>query len=162
MSQDHAYALPAGYMLEEYRIERMLGSGGFGITYLAHDTHLGKRVAVKEYLPNDFAVRDAERTVRPKSFTDAGSYQWGLERFWRRRRCWRGLTMRILTGSIVAFRRMVRRIWCWNTYRVRPCPSDWGTRKCCRLRKPGGCLRNCCRDWKWCIDRVTCIETSSL
>ena len=32
MSQDHAYALPAGYMLEEYRIERMLGSGGFGIT----------------------------------------------------------------------------------------------------------------------------------
>ena len=27
MSQDHAYALPADYMLEEYRIERMLGSG---------------------------------------------------------------------------------------------------------------------------------------
>ena len=58
--QDHAYALPAGYMLEEYRIEGMLGSGGFGITYLAHDTHLNKRVAVKEYLPNDFAVRYAE------------------------------------------------------------------------------------------------------
>ena len=81
MSQDHAYALPAGYMLEESRIERMLGSGGFGMTYLAHDTHLDKRVAVKEYLPNDFAVRDAERTVRPKSSGDAGSYQWGLARF---------------------------------------------------------------------------------
>lgn len=81
MSQDHAYALPVGYMLEEYRIERVLGSGGFGMTYLAHDTHLDKRVAVKEYLPNDFAVRDAERTVRPKSSGDAGSYQWGLARF---------------------------------------------------------------------------------
>ena len=81
MSQDHAYALPLGYMLEEYRIERMLGSGGFGITYLAHDTHLDKRVAVKEYLPNDFAMRDAERTVRPKSAAEAGNYRWGLERF---------------------------------------------------------------------------------
>ena len=79
--QDHAYALPAGYMLEEYRIERMLGSGGFGITYLAHDTHLNKRVAVKEYLPNDFAVRYAERMVGPKSSAEAGNYQWGLERF---------------------------------------------------------------------------------
>ena len=81
MSQDHAYALPLGYMLEEYRIEGMLGSGGFGITYLAHDTHLNKRVAVKEYLPNDFAVRYAERTVGPKSSAEAGNYQWGLERF---------------------------------------------------------------------------------
>ena len=81
MSQDHAYALPVGYMLEEYRIERMLGSGGFGITYLAHDTHLDKRVAVKEYLPNDFAVRYDTGMVRPKSSGDAGNYQWGLERF---------------------------------------------------------------------------------
>ena len=71
MSQDHAYALPAGYMLEEYRIEGMLGSGGFGITYLAHDTHLNKRVAVKEYLPNEFAMRDAEATVGPKSSAEA-------------------------------------------------------------------------------------------
>ena len=59
----------------------MLGSEGFGITYLAHDTHLDKRVAVKEYLPNDFAVRDAERTVGPKSSAEAGNYQWGLKRF---------------------------------------------------------------------------------
>ena len=59
----------------------MLGSEGLGITYLAHDTHLDKRVAVKEYLPNDFAVRDAERTVGPKSSAEAGNYQWGLERF---------------------------------------------------------------------------------
>ena len=79
--QDHAYALPAGYMLEEYRIEGVLGSGGFGMTYLAHDTHLNKRVAVKEYLPNDFAMRYAERTVGPKSSADAGNYQWGLKRF---------------------------------------------------------------------------------
>ena len=32
-NQDHAYALPSGFMLEEYQIERVLGVGGFGITY---------------------------------------------------------------------------------------------------------------------------------
>ena len=79
--QDHAYALPVGYRLEEYRIERVLGSGGFGITYLARDTHLDKAVAIKEYLPNEFAVRHADGTVGPKSSADAGNYRWGLERF---------------------------------------------------------------------------------
>ena len=62
MSQDHAYVLPAGYMLEEYRIERMLGSGGFGITYLAHDTQqalLGERpVPGPEPGPNPPPVPD--------------------------------------------------------------------------------------------------------
>ena len=54
---------------------------GFGITYLAHDTHLDRRVAVKEYLPNEFAVRDAGWTVGPKSSAEAGNYRWGLARF---------------------------------------------------------------------------------
>ena len=42
-----AFALRVGYALNEYRIERVLGGGGFGITYLAHDTHLDCRVAIK-------------------------------------------------------------------------------------------------------------------
>ena len=46
-----ALALRVGYALNEYRIERVLGGGGFGITYLAHDTHLDCRVAIKEYAP---------------------------------------------------------------------------------------------------------------
>jgi serine/threonine protein kinase len=41
-------ALPVGYQLGEYTIKSVLGQGGFGITYLAQDTHLGSLVAIKE------------------------------------------------------------------------------------------------------------------
>ncbi|MGR3914912.1 MAG: ankyrin repeat domain-containing protein [Gammaproteobacteria bacterium] len=78
---DHVYALPPGYMLAEYRIDRVLGSGGFGITYYAWDTHLDKPVAVKEYLPNESGLRAATGRVQPKSSAAAADFQWGLDRF---------------------------------------------------------------------------------
>ena len=81
MSDDHLGALPRGFRLHEYRIERVLGHGGFGITYLAWDTHLDKPVAIKEYIPSDFAVRSAGVSVRPKSDGARQNYAWGLERF---------------------------------------------------------------------------------
>ena len=78
---DHLQALPAGHRLNEYRIERVIGSGGFGITYRAWDIQLDKVVAIKEYFPNDFAVRSDATSVRPKSTADHDDYQWGLARF---------------------------------------------------------------------------------
>ncbi len=42
----------------KYRILRVLGQGGFGITYLAEHSILGKKVAVKEFFPKDFCDRD--------------------------------------------------------------------------------------------------------
>ncbi|MBU2569310.1 MAG: protein kinase, partial [Gammaproteobacteria bacterium] len=78
---DHKNALPLGFQLHEYRIDAVLGAGGFGITYLAQDLHLNKPVVIKEYLPTDLAVREASVTVAPKSTRDQDAYQWGLERF---------------------------------------------------------------------------------
>ena len=81
MTQTHRQALPKGYMLHEYQLDRVLGSGGFGLTYLAWDTGLDKPVAIKEYLPNDLAVRETDHSVMPKSDSDEDNFQWGLERF---------------------------------------------------------------------------------
>ena len=77
---EHVHALPSGYRFEEYEIVRVLGSGGFGITYLAYDDNLDKAVAIKEYLPSDLAIRQAS-TVLPKSSSDENDFEWGLERF---------------------------------------------------------------------------------
>ena len=76
----HQNALPIGSMLMEYRLESVLGAGGFGITYLAFDTNLEKRVAIKEYLPSSVAVRNGT-TVLPTSAGQEHDYRWGLERF---------------------------------------------------------------------------------
>ena len=78
---DYLHALPSGYRIEEYELVRVLGSGGFGITYLGYDHHLDKAVAIKEYLPNDLAVRTDNQSVLPKSTQDKADYEWGLERF---------------------------------------------------------------------------------
>ena len=77
----HITALPEKTRIEEYEIRQVLGQGGFGITYLAEDIHLGKRVAVKEYLPRDFATRGVGSTVTPISSAEAADYRWGLDRF---------------------------------------------------------------------------------
>lgn len=77
----HRLALPAGFMLEEYRIESVLGQGGFGITYLAHDTRLDAQVAIKEMLPKDFATRVAGVAVAPLDTGQERGFAWAKARF---------------------------------------------------------------------------------
>jgi len=75
------HALNPGTLLSEYRIIKLLGEGGFGLTYLALDTHLDKNVAIKEYMPSDFAVRQEGNTISPKSAGSQNDYDWGLKAF---------------------------------------------------------------------------------
>lgn len=74
-------ALPAGYAVQEYRIERLLGVGGFGLTYLATDANLNLNVALKEYLPGDIAQRAGDQSIIPSSPDTAEDFNWGKRRF---------------------------------------------------------------------------------
>jgi serine/threonine protein kinase len=74
-------ALPPGSELQSYIIDRVLGSGAFGITYLVKHRHLDSWHVIKEYLP-DCGVRENNRsTVRPKSWGDKDLFDWGLKCF---------------------------------------------------------------------------------
>lgn len=73
---DVALPLSPGVTVGGYQIEKVLGQGGFGITYLAsHETKSGK-FAVKEYFPSGAAQRNGATTVAPlsakKRFFDVG------------------------------------------------------------------------------------------
>ena len=75
-------ALPSGTELAgDYRIDRVLGAGGFGVTYLAEEMALSRQVTIKEYFPSDFAARTKEADACPRSQGCEGDYKWGLERF---------------------------------------------------------------------------------
>ena len=79
MSED--YALISGTQLGHYRITKILGRGGFGITYQAWDDHLNRLVAIKEYFLHGQAVRgDDGMTITVKE-SDQVAYRKGLERF---------------------------------------------------------------------------------
>ncbi len=76
-----AQSLPYGYTLQQYRIERLLGVGGFGLTYLARDENLNLQVALKEYLPGEIALRAADQSITPTSKDTEETFGWGKRRF---------------------------------------------------------------------------------
>ena len=73
--------LPSGYVINEYRVDSVLGAGGFGITYLATDLNLKLQVALKEYLPVDVAARQPDHSISVRTTADSESFAWGLQRF---------------------------------------------------------------------------------
>jgi hypothetical protein len=81
---DSRLGLPKNTVLDgSYRIERLIGSGGFGITYRAEDINLKTTVALKEYYPAEFGQRSQNLSVRPKSERHKATFDWGRTSFLR-------------------------------------------------------------------------------
>ena len=79
---DSRFALPVDTVLSgSYRILRVVGSGGFGITYEAEDKALGAVVGIKEYYPVACADRDNTMRVRPSSEHSRRAFDWGRANF---------------------------------------------------------------------------------
>ncbi len=78
MNEKYPLALPEGTVLAgQYIVEKVLGQGGFGITYEAKDHKTGRRVAVKEFFPDAMATRTDQTTVMPFSGEKGENYVYG-------------------------------------------------------------------------------------
>ena len=79
--QQHRLALPQGTRIRDFEFRRVLGHGGFGMTYLGWNVALDIPVAIKEYLPSGLATREQDLSVVPQTPRATSDFQWGLERF---------------------------------------------------------------------------------
>lgn len=64
---------PGTVLMDRYLVGRVLGEGGFGITYIGRDLRLELKVAIKEYYPMDRATRNAAASLEVSSFVGSSS-----------------------------------------------------------------------------------------
>jgi serine/threonine protein kinase len=84
---DPPNALPRGTLLnDKFRVQRVIGVGGFGIVYLAHDEMSDVDVAIKEYMPAALAGRTKTMHVSLSSQSNAETFALGLKSFWNEAR----------------------------------------------------------------------------
>jgi serine/threonine protein kinase len=82
LEESPLYLKPPVRLMDQYYVGRVLGHGGFAITYLAYDRNLGMLVAIKEYFPIEFATRDSEDlSVVPFIGKAAELFQAGKDKF---------------------------------------------------------------------------------
>ena len=74
-------ALAPGAVVDQLRIDRVIGQGAFAITYLVTDQVLNKSFALKEYLPPELVTRSADNSLRPVDQAADKSFSGGLSRF---------------------------------------------------------------------------------
>jgi serine/threonine protein kinase len=77
----HHRALPEGSILREWRLERVLGVGGFGIVYRAKGIYFNETVAIKEYFPGAISDRRDGTIITPTDSSSQDVYSLGLEKF---------------------------------------------------------------------------------
>lgn len=78
----YPHALPCGSILAgRYVTGRVLGQGGFGITYVAQDYHTRELVAIKEYYPDTMAIRETSNSIVPYNLERSANFEYGKERF---------------------------------------------------------------------------------
>jgi hypothetical protein len=80
MASQPNQALPGGYQLLNYRIDKQISAGGFSLVYLAHDEN-GTPVAIKEYLPSALVLRESGTLVQATSAENLNVFRYGMKCF---------------------------------------------------------------------------------
>ena len=80
---DPTMLAPGSILLGKYIVGKVIGKGGFGVTYLAYDASAGRKAAIKEFFPYGVALRAAgTSTVTVSSMDNANAFKLGAEKFY--------------------------------------------------------------------------------
>ncbi|MBI4907230.1 MAG: serine/threonine protein kinase [Acidobacteria bacterium] len=75
------HLVPRSKLANQYLVGRVLGHGGFGITYIGWDLNLQRRLAIKEYFPSGVALRTDACTVGTYGGRGQQDFEYGLNRY---------------------------------------------------------------------------------
>lgn len=82
-ANDPTMLQPGNVLLGKYIVGRIMGKGGFGVTYLAYDVSANRKVAIKEFFPYGVALRTTgTTTVSVASMDNAEAFKLGAEKFY--------------------------------------------------------------------------------
>jgi serine/threonine protein kinase len=81
MSQNSRQPLKPGYLIEGYRIDKLIGGGGFSLVYRAYQVRNKRKVVIKEYFPGDMVERMPGGRVLPKNDDVIRAFNMGIKRF---------------------------------------------------------------------------------
>lgn len=96
--------LKNGDLIGNYEILSVLGQGGFGITYLAYDKGLDRRVAIKEYFPKEFSYRSKNNRVLPNNNDqDKEDFEWGINQFSKEAKSLTRFKHKNIVGAVAYF-----------------------------------------------------------
>lgn len=81
-AEEAIHMAPGTLLHDRYIIGKVLGFGGFGVTYIGWDGRLEQKVAIKEYLPSEFSTRmPGETTVTVFNGDKKDQFNDGLDKF---------------------------------------------------------------------------------
>lgn len=97
----------------------VIGSGGFGVTYMAYDLKTEKAVAIKEYFPKTISARKSDGSVCPIDKIMKKYFSAVLKNFiGKRNMSFNSTVIPILSVYLIIFMQTIRRILLWNIFRV--------------------------------------------
>lgn len=99
------HSLTPGTLLDCYRIQRMIGSGGFSLIYLAQDQDTGQEVVIKEFMPKKLARRDGQWRVSAMDARSVDALNRGLKLFYQEAKILAGLRHPNIVQVLGCFRR---------------------------------------------------------
>lgn len=73
--------LGPGTVIADYTVERVLGQGGFGTTYLCRDNNLQRKCVLKEFTPHEIVIRGRNGQIKPSSWKNRKELGVSLESF---------------------------------------------------------------------------------